>query len=343
VVQPGQTRTSLNIALPLVPPNYARISGTVYDDLGRPLPLAQVNLSSVESYSVLTAMDGSFLFSQVLAGSNYQLSASKTGYSSQTQSGLNVAAGAVLTGQDLTLTAYPGGEAAGIIRNASRMSLVGANASNSGVNVSYNSGMNSDLSGEYYFPNLPPGEYNLSFSITGYQNQNLNGIQVLAGQTAINDVTMAYSAGKGTVSGMVRDASGHPACQIFVRNKTGNYTYFTTGPDGRFLLAGIDPTDSFEAYCPYESGQPGLSGLSVFADEITESADIVLQDTYTTIGGKVTDATGASIYYASVYAQAVSGNNPGSVYTNRLGDYCKGRVRTDSGRSYRSMPPRMVG
>jgi protocatechuate 3,4-dioxygenase beta subunit len=335
VVQPGQTRTSLNIALPLTPPNYARVSGTVFDNLGRPLPLAQVSLSSVESYSVQTAADGTFLFSQVLAGSNYQLSANKLGYHSQTRTGINITAGAVLTGQDQTLTAYTGGEAAGFVRNASGLSLAGAYASISGVNVSYNTGMYSDLNGEYYFPNLAPGEYNLSFSYTGYQGLNLNGIQILAGQIAINDVTMTCSAGKGMVSGTVRDASGYPACQIYVQNKTGSYAYFTTGLDGRYLLAGIDPTDSFEVYCPYESGLPGVSGLPVFANGITEGADIVLQNTYTTVSGKVTDATGTPVYYASVYAEAVSGNNPGSVYTNRLGNYRIGRVRTDGGRSYR--------
>lgn len=334
-LQPGQTRSNLSIELPLTPPNYARVSGTVYDNLSRPLPLAQVSLSTVESYSVLTAMDGTFLFSQVLAGSNYQLSASKPGHYSQTRTGIDITAGAVLTGQDFTLTAYAGGEAAGIVRNASGLALVNAYASINGVNVSYSAGMSADLNGEYYFPNLPPGEYNLAFSITGYQGLNLNGIQILAGQTTIHDVTMAYTAGKGMVSGTVRDASGNPACQIFVQNRTGSYTYFTTGPDGRFLLAGIDPTDSFEAYCPYETGQPGVSGLPVFADGITEGADIVLQNTYTTVSGKVTDATGTPVYYASVSGQAVSGNSPGSVYTNRLGNYRMGRVRTEGGRSYR--------
>lgn len=336
VLRPGDEVSGVDIELPTTEPDYGSLSGLVRDELGQPIAEASVNLSGVESYSMLSANDGSFYFSRVLPGAGYTLSGSKPGYYAAERTEITVPEGERVWGQHLTLTGYTGGTLAGRVYNASGGILSEVYVYGSHTDVSYDFYGYSDQYGEYYQDNLPPGNYTLYFDLSGYRYLYAYEVPVVAAQTTIHDATLSFLSGQGVVTGTVTDASGNPAYRIYVR--TGNGTYRTTYTDleGRYFLSGLNAGTDYRIYCPNEPGIPEATAVVVVADQFTERVDLALSVPYATLQGTITNSAALPVYRAEVYGQAVSTSpNPDMAYSSYRGTYILPRVRTDGGRIYR--------
>lgn len=335
VLMPGADVSNIKVELPTAEPNYATVSGFVRDTLSRPIMGAQVSLDGPrEDYDILSAPDGRFLFSQVLADSGYELTASRSGYFSDSIEDIDVSPGEELTGQNLTLTAYSGGSIAGLVVNASGHPLTDVSVDIDGQDVDYETYANADHYGEYFRDQLPPGTYDVSFSSSGYQSTEVEDVSIMAAQMTIQNVTLSYSSGNGIICGTVRDASGKPAYRVYVRTGSGTYRYDYTDTQGRYCLPGLSTSYDYRIYCPYEDGDPEVNDVMVVEDRITDGVDFVLEENYATISGTVRNATGEPVYDTEVRGSG-SSPNPDTAYSSYTGNYIMGRVRTDGGREYR--------
>ncbi|MDQ1395091.1 MAG: hypothetical protein QOG64_350 [Acidimicrobiaceae bacterium] len=190
---PGQTRTDLNVTLV---GGTGTVSGKVVDTAGTPIGGVTVTLgggSSDATTKTLTAGSvGSFLVSGLPTPGDYTLTFTAPGFASET---LPVS---------LTSNSFASGVNATLSRSVGRLvGTVHSDASSSpgfaGVTVSITDGTNartttttSSPAGSYSFADLPSGNYSVTFSQAGYDNQTAL-VLVKPGQDATQDITMVQT------------------------------------------------------------------------------------------------------------------------------------------------------
>ncbi|MBK6766528.1 MAG: carboxypeptidase regulatory-like domain-containing protein [bacterium] len=118
-----------------------------------------------------------------------------------------------------------------------------------GVKAKITTGSNSaltDVNGLYYLP-LSEGTYAVEYSKFGYTSQTVSGINVVEGDTTIQNVSLSL-APQGTLSGIVTDCFGNPAVGATVSllnvpvtptttNGSGFYTF--TIPQGTYDVSAL--------------------------------------------------------------------------------------------------------
>ena len=181
-VSADQTAT-VNFNLTPIPPG--AISGYVKDTGGNPISGATVS-TNTGGYSTTSGANGGYSLS-VLPGT-YNVTASKSGYQSQTQNNVSVSSGATTT-VNFNLSPVTYGTISGYVRNTSGTAISGATVSTNTGGYSTTSGSD----GGYTLSNVAAGTYNVTASKTGYQSQTQNNISVTAGQTTACNFNLAPS------------------------------------------------------------------------------------------------------------------------------------------------------
>ena len=335
-LNPGDDITDIIINVPTEDPNYGGVSGYVYDNNSKALSGATVSLYSTESYSMQSSYDGSYYFSQVLAGDDYTLRASKDGYNSAEKTDISVSEGALVSGQNLILTELSNPATVyGRVYNASGFALRDVYVDFDEDFINYDWYQYTDAYSEFYKDNVLPGNYDSYYSLSGYENSYFYDFDILPGQIFIQDVTLEFSPGYGVITGTVTDASGNPAYNIYMRSLGGTSRYVYTDINGTYFLSGLNPGTDYSVNCYYEIGVSDVTGIEVVADQITEGIDLTLPVSYAYVTGTVTNVTGDPIYKALIEGYPNGGSYyPDDVYTSYLGNYIMGRFRTDLGKSY---------
>lgn len=181
-VSVGQT-TTVNFTLtPIV--TTGNITGKVTSSTGA--NLAQATVSAYQSSTLIksttTLSDGTYTLSNLNAGS-YDLTASLSGYTSQTKTGISVVSGQTTSGINFSLTANPSqqyGSLTGVVTNSSGQIVSGAKVTATLNRTSYSTTTIS--SGLYTFTNIPVGSYTVKASSKGLSGSGTATIQ--AGQIA---------------------------------------------------------------------------------------------------------------------------------------------------------------
>lgn len=102
--------------------------------------------------------------------------------------------------------------------------------------------------GDYNFPTVQPGTYNLVGKKTGYNDGTLNGVSVSAGQsvTGKDIILTQQTPTKGIIKGTVRDTSSMPLSGVNIKvynagDRTSPVATTTTASDGSYQVGNLDP------------------------------------------------------------------------------------------------------
>jgi protocatechuate 3,4-dioxygenase beta subunit len=101
--------------------------------------------------------------------------------------------------------------------------------------------------GDYNFPTVQPGTYNLIGKKAGYNDGTLNGVTVAAGQAATGkDITLTQTTPtKGTIKGTVKDTSSAPLGGVNIKvynagDRTNPVTTATSMANGSYSATGLN-------------------------------------------------------------------------------------------------------
>ncbi|MCA9445578.1 MAG: carboxypeptidase regulatory-like domain-containing protein [Candidatus Omnitrophica bacterium] len=332
-VAPGQDRTGIDIMATEFP--QATLTGIVQTQGGTPIPGAEVRLEMGSiTYNTTSGSDGSYVFKNILPGADYEIRAGARGYYDSPLEPIVLIENQT-SNYNLTLDPYEMTSVMGHVENASGYPLNNANLNLYGDNLSSSRYLNTDDFGNYLFDNLPPGNYSIGVSSSGYTSQNVGGIGTTPGSPTIRNFVLEYDPNNGVVEGTVTDSEGNPAYGILVRSSNSRST--TTQLDGTYQLTNLSAgTYSISLPNENDSGNPMMENVIVVADETTSGIDFTLTVAYGTISGTVMDTVGTPISDANVDPDPIDHDfYPSNVYSGFDGNFIIGRLRTDGGRDYR--------
>lgn len=210
-------------------PSTGTLTGNVKDQAGANVSGATVT-TNTGGYSATTDANGNYTISNVAAGT-YDVTASKSGYNSQTQSGKTVTAGQTTT-VNFTITRQTGTLTGNVKDQA------GANLS--GAIVTTNTGgysATTDANGNYTITNVATGTYDVTASKAGYNSQTQTGKTVNYNQTTTVNFTLT-SVSNGTISGNVKNKDGVNIAGATVSTNTGGYSA-TTDANGNYTISNV--------------------------------------------------------------------------------------------------------
>ena len=190
-VSAGQTTSGIDFTLSV---NTGTISGTVKDTAGNGIVGASVS-TSPGGYSTTTGTNGSYVLSNIPPGT-YNVTASKTGYVSQTINSVAVSAGQTTSGIDFTLSVNTG-TISGTVKDTAGNGIVGASVSTSPGGYSTTTGTN----GSYVLSNVLAGIYSVTASKTGYNPVTYNNVTVNASQVTTVNFTLTAAPTEKVVNG----------------------------------------------------------------------------------------------------------------------------------------------
>ena len=231
-VAPGATSTQ-NFALA---PDPGTISGTVTDAVTG-LPIAGATVSyppGSGSATTTTASDGTYTLANVAPGT-YTVTASDTGYVTQSPTNVLVSSGATTT-QNFALAPNPGTISGTVTDAVTGIPIAGAT-------VSYPPGTGSATTttasnGTYTLANVTEGSYQVTASAANYTAQTVT-VVVGPGGSATKNFPLAPNP--GSISGTVTDlGTGLPIAGATVSYPPGSGSATTTtASDGTYTLANV--------------------------------------------------------------------------------------------------------
>ncbi len=185
---------------------------------------------------------------------------------------------------------------------------------------SYVTSASTNSSGKYTMnTNLNTGNYNVTVLLpTGHITKTIANVGVTAGSTTTVNLALDPS---GIISGRVTTTTGAPVSGASVTAVAGSsFGSATTNSTGYYRITdGLD-TGSYTVFASYGGGFATMTGVAVTRGQ--ETGNVNLQLTLLpsgTITGKVTNATGSPISFASVSATGLTGS--GSATTDANGNY----------------------
>ena len=291
----GGTNKVVKLALAAQP--VTQLTGRVTNAAGTGVTGATVTVTG--GATATTDSNGNYSFSSIAAGT-YTVTASKTGYISQTATGVQVAAGAVKT-QNFILNVLNGTLLTGRVTVASGAGLAGAT-----VAITGGATRTTDANGYYSFVNIAAATYTVTVSKTGYLTKTVYGAVVSTGVTKTVNVTLnstvltgrvTISSGAGlagatvTITGgatRTTDANGY---YTFTDIAAGTYSvtasktgYATKTFSGAIVAAGTTRTVNLTLYTTVLTGRVISSGAGLAGATVT-------------ITGGATRTTDAGGYY----------------------------------------------
>lgn len=97
-----------------------------------------------------------------------------------------------------------------------------------------------DTAGTYFFAQLAPGTYTVSFTRAGFEPLTLANLSVAAAANTVGNASLT-AAGTGTIHGIVSDPlTGAPLVGAILTTNPGSYTD-ATAADGTYTLANLPP------------------------------------------------------------------------------------------------------
>lgn len=200
------------------------IAGTVTSSTGTALAGATITAGSVTATS---AANGSYTLP--IAAGTYNVTCTKTGYTSQTQNNIVVTSSQTTT-LNFSMVAIPpaNGIIAGTVTSATGTPLVGATIT-AGTQTA-----TSTATGAYTL-SIAPGTYNVTCTQTGYVSQTINNVIVTSNQTTTQNFSLAaVPPPNGTISGTVLNASSTPVAGAII---TAGSVTATSQTNGTYTLS----------------------------------------------------------------------------------------------------------
>gem|GEM_PF-1150526 len=294
--------TTVNLSMV---PNKGKISGQITSSLGGGIGGATV---SIPGYDAVTAdAGGNYLIDCVLPGT-YTVTASMTGYDSNT--GSAVVTSDNTTTRNIVLTPQYG-TISGTITSSLGGNLSGVTVSIPGKSTT------TAANGTYTLSNVIPGNYTVSASLANYNN-NSAPATVTQGQTTT--VNMSLVPLPGSITGQIT-SGGNPVrgavCSI------PGYAAVSADYDGYYTISGVTPgtyTLTVSRYGYYASTNTGqvVSPNQATTKDVSLSfvSDIIINNEgsgYTNGGASWTLQTSNCCYYGSNYR----------LCTTNSGEHCK--------------------
>lgn len=203
------------------------LSGYVLDDQGKALGQATVTLTAGPAgvgTTTTTGADGSFVLANLRPGT-YTAQASKSGYTSATQTAIEVRAG---QGTQVHFTLKSGGgpppttgRIVGTVKDEVGRSLNDVRLETLG-GPSYAATW-SGASGAFELEGLQPGHYSVFATKSGYRSATKSGLTVQAGQDTPVDFVLRQETAPttGRIMGLVRNETGNPLAGVQVKITAG--------------------------------------------------------------------------------------------------------------------------
>ncbi len=278
------------------------------------------------TFSTSTNVSGAYAIEELASGTySVTFAACSAGdYGPVTISGVQATSGQTTT-ENATLPA--GATITGTITDGSGNPLAGvcvvANPSAPGARAV---NATTDATGSYTITGLAAGTYGLTVtacSAGNYLSRAISGVQVTAGQTTTENVTLQLGA---TISGAVSDGSGNPLAGVCVSatpSGGGTHVDGTTNLTGAYSLTKLAPgsyTLTFTACSAGNYVPETISGVQATAGQTTtENASLAPGATIT---GKVTDGSDKPLSGVCVSADpSAPGGQNSNATTDANGNY----------------------
>jgi len=190
--------------------------------------------------------------------------------------------------------------------------------------------------GRYLFEGLIPGDnYAVEASLTGFATQLQANITVnQLQQTIVNFAMVASSEDKGSITGIISDATGEPVpfAKVTVTSGPGAGQNVQANGDGRYVLSELAPAGNYALIVEQPGFNPaGRSGIEVGAEETTVIDFTLVPEILAPgrISGTVREA-GGGIILAGVLVELTAGASEGlAAVTDGAGHYEIRGVRPD--------------
>jgi hypothetical protein len=204
---PGQFLTNLQVAMV---GGTGTISGAVTGTGGKPLGDVTVTVGGMAkpaSTETLTAGDvGAYTISGLPTPGTYAVTFSLQGYDSQTL-GVTLSSDGLATNVNVTLLSTMG-QIVGTVRDAATgAALPGVAVSVTNGAVQQQTVTASSPGGGYTLPQLPPGTYSVTYSLSGYASETAL-IKLKAGQMATQDIALQPTGAAGVAAVTARTSTG---------------------------------------------------------------------------------------------------------------------------------------
>jgi protocatechuate 3,4-dioxygenase beta subunit len=326
----GRVVTS-DFSLSLRTSELARLSGTVRDSSGNAVRSATVTVSGGSSTSLTDTTDsrGRYAFTRIVPDT-YSVSVTASGFVARTFPSVVLTEGdvevldVVLSGQGDATTGVEG-----FVVDSFGNPVVGARVA---VALGPVTGRvdNTDTTGAYLLDNLPPGNYTLTASATGFTPRTLT--VNLAGTTRGRlDFTLTESSSNvnGTITGTVSQTDGIGISGVLVRVTAGPSTGHstTTDNDGNYSLADLPEGTYTLTFSRNGYTSRTVTSIEVNAGETTTSdVELAAVSTGGIVTGTVTSSgSGISGVRVSLYQ---AGALVSSTNTDSQGQYSLTGVAT---------------
>ncbi|SNV53378.1 Serine-aspartate repeat-containing protein D precursor [Corynebacterium imitans] len=318
-IQPEKTRTvDLQVAR-----DRGTIIGTVKDDDGTVLADGKARVTGPNGFNKeVTISGGKYELGDLIAG-KYTVTVAKTALTDAKSEEVNVAPGQTAT-KNIEVRRFQGAYQIRVFDDLGKP-IQGAKVEVTGKG--FKQQKQTDAKGDVSIENVPPGRYAykvLAADEYGQASGDLNPI--------VEDSREALNVGvpptDGRVEGTVLDDAGAPVVGATVKldgnRRSGNKEVWsataTTDDNGKYAIPGVPP-GTFTAKVDATDTRGGDSTEVTVRPNAASTGDLELNRNDGSLGGKVTDDTGAAVSGAQVVLKDAAGKQIGSAETNDDGVY----------------------
>ena len=308
--------TTVNFALL---PNPGTIAGTVTDSITH-LAISSATITVTQGATTIatstTDGSGNYSIGGIYPGT-YSVQASKTNYTTQTQSSVVVASNATTTASFALVPQT--GSLSGTVTNAV------TSATLNGATITLLSGATviqtttTAGGGLYSMTGITPGSYTVRATLTSYQTQTAS---VTISSNVVTTQNLSLQPDPGSIAGTIRDAlTSSPLSGATVQALQGATVVgtTTTAADGTYTLSGLVP-NSYTVQASMLHYQTG-STTAVVTSDSTVTANLSLQPNTGSLSGVVTDASSGSPLAGVTVAVTKGGSPVASTTTAVNGTY----------------------
>lgn len=293
------------------------ITGTIKGIEGRGISRAEVTLEmGSESLTTYADRQGNYLFSGVPKGANYDVIASKPGYTSGTANIASIDYGELIRNINIEVT---GATLSGKVTDENDDP-----ASDAVVRVTVGDETFvtvTDANGLYDLSDLPEGSnITVTASKVGYASGTVGDVELTINETT-SDVNLIVTLNSGSISGHVLSEDGTPIDEAQVSVIVDGQTYYSeTDEDGSFIIQAVPHGTGYSLIATKSNFVSGeAEDITVSIGEMTDGIVIHLIPNLGQISGTVTNSENQPVAEANV--SVFAGGNIHSTFTNSQGEF----------------------